>query len=129
LVVASHVLLVGFAAFFLQARITAIETYLSTLAVFLPVFGTYLSIVVKSVGMSRGPRGKLVSSTFISLMLILFVAYSLGIVFVLYSYATGFIGTEEALPGAIGLVEAAFGGFFTTLFVTLFGGEEPPQKD
>lgn len=34
-------------------------------------------------------------------------------------------GTENLLPAAVAAVESAFGGFFTTLFLTLFGQEAP----
>ncbi|NIY99256.1 hypothetical protein HC022_24505 [Salipiger sp. HF18] len=33
------------------------------------------------------------------------------------------LGTEDLLPAAVSAVESAFGGFFTTLFLTLFGQE------
>lgn len=121
LVVVSHVVFVSICAVYLQDRVTKLETYLSTMAVFLPVFGIYVSIVVKSVGISKGPRGKLVSGTFLTLIFVLFVAYVAGNLFVLRAYGSGFIPTEDYLPAAFALVETAFGGFFTTLFLTLFG--------
>ncbi|MBN8187697.1 hypothetical protein JF540_13455 [Salipiger thiooxidans] len=127
LVVIVHVVFVSFCAVYLQARITKFATYVSTIAVFLPVFGIYVGVVVKSVGISKGPRGRKVSGVFLALMVILFAAYVAGNAFVLWSYETGFIGTEDLLPAAVALVESAFGGFFTTLFLTLFG-QEAPEK-
>ena len=121
LVVLVHVVFVSYCAIYLQTRITKPETYFSTIAVFLPVFGIYVGVVVKSVGTSKGPKGPNVSGTFLALITILFIAYACGNAFVLYSYGSGFISTEDLLPGAIAIVEAAFGGFFTTLFLTLFG--------
>lgn len=126
-VVAAHVFFVSLAAVFLQDRITKAATYVSTLAVFLPVFGIYVGVVVKQIGSTVGPRGHQVSAVFLLLMSTLFSAYVAGNAFVLYSYNNGFIESEDMLPGAIALVESAFGGFFTTLFLTLFG--EPARPD
>lgn len=123
LVVLAHVVFVSVCAVFLQDRITSLETYLSTMAVFLPVFGIYVGIVVKATGIRKGPRGPKVSGTFLTLMGLLFVAYLAGNIFVLRGYGSGFIASEEMLPAAFALVETAFGGFFTTLFLTLFGEE------
>ena len=129
LVVIAHVAFVSFCAVDLQSRITKIETYVSTIAVFLPVFGIYVGVVVKSVGLGKGPRGRKVSGLFLALMSILFVAYVAGNGFVLWSYETGFIGSEDLLPAAVSLVESAFGGFFTTLFLTLFGQGQDAERD
>ena len=129
LVVIVHVVFVSFCAVYLQARITKIATYVSTIAVFLPVFGIYVGVVVKSVGISKGPRGRKVSGVFLALMVILFAAYVAGNAFVLWSYETGFIGSEDLLPAAVSLVESAFGGFFPTLFLTLFGQGQDAERD
>lgn len=121
LVVISHVALVTYCAIFFQDRITKFPTFVSTLSAFLPVFGIYVGVVVKEVSLKKGSRGHKVNTAFILIMAILFLAYALGVFLVIRSYETGFIETEDMLPGAIALVEAAFGGFFTTMFLTLFG--------
>lgn len=121
LVVLSHVALVTYCAIFFQDRITKFPTFISTLSAFLPVFGIYVGVVVKEIGVRKVSRGHKVNSAFLMIMAILFLAYGLGIFLVIRSYETGFIETEDMLPGAIALVEAAFGGFFTTMFLTLFG--------
>lgn len=120
LVVALHIAVVAFSAFYLKNRITLIENYVSTMAVFLPVFGTYVGIVVGDIQLTSGPSGKIVSWTFITILSVLLLAYVLGIAFVMYLFGTGFIKSESSLPAAISVVEAAFGGFFTSLFLTLF---------
>ncbi len=86
-------------------------------------------MVVKSVGLGKGPRGRRVSGLFLALMSILFLAYVAGNAFVLWSYETGFIGSEDLLPAAVSLVESAFGGFFTTLFLPLFGQGRAGEGD
>lgn len=128
IVVLSHIVFVSIAAVFLQNRITKIETYLSTLAVFLPVFGIYVGVVVKQISSITGPRGSKVNSVFLFIMTTLFVAYGAGNAFVIYSYNSGFIASEDMLPGAIALVESAFGGFFTTMFLTLFGDKGKEEQ-
>jgi hypothetical protein len=126
LTVALHVFFVGFCAIILQNRITDSETYFSTISVFLPVFGIYVGIVVKNIKLSPETDETAVSKTFIAIMMIILVAYFSGNIFVLYSYLDGFIVKEESLPGAIAFVEAAFGGFFTALFITLFQSSTRP---
>jgi hypothetical protein len=121
LVVVAHIVFVFYCAFFLKDRITKFETYLSTLACFLPVFGVYVSIVVKNIDLKPVERSQPVSTLFLILAGVLFVAYVVANVAVVYAYGIQFIRTEDLLPAAFATVEAAFGGFFTTLFLTLFG--------
>lgn len=129
LVVVVHVLFVSFCAVYLQDRITRTATYLSTMAVFLPVFGIYVGVVVKSLGVTRGPRGRKVSNVFTIIMFVLFLAYVSGNIFVVLSFDSGFISSEDMLPGAIAVIEAAFGGFFTTMFLSLFGQDSVAASD
>jgi hypothetical protein len=121
LVCLTHIVFVFFCAFYLHSRVTKMETYFSTLATFLPIFGVYLGIVVKSLKLEKSSAPERIDNTFLAVLFILFLAYLAGNTAVIYAYGTDVIPSEDLLPGAIGLVEAAFGGFFTTLFLTLFG--------
>lgn len=122
-VVICHILLIFFAAYLLSTRITNVETYLSTLGVFLPVFGVYVGIVVLNISVSRGPRGKKVSRTFMIIISALFIAYLACIVSILLAFRSNFIQDENLLPGALAFAEAAFGAFFTSIFLKLMDGK------
>jgi hypothetical protein len=121
LVVLSHIGLIGFCAVYFQTVITKPEIYLTAIAIFLPLFGTYVGIVVGNLKMAIGGRGGRVSWTFTIMMLIFWLAYLCGVLFVIYSYDTGFIRNEDMFVACLAVVETAFGGFFTSLFLTLFG--------
>lgn len=118
-VVACHILLVFFAAYYLSGRITKFETYLSSLGAFLPVFGVYVGIVVQNISVSRGPRGKKVSNPFLFIMTALLASYLACVVSILLAFGSNFIQGEDALPAALAFAEAAFGAFFTTIFLKL----------
>ncbi len=120
LIVIVHVMFVAFCALYLRDKITKFETYISTITVFLPIFGIYVGIIVKNIKLNNIPSEERVSPTFVGILSVLFVAYLIGNILVLYGYGSGFITSEDLLPGAISIVEAAFGGFFTSLFLTLF---------
>lgn len=121
LVVVSHIALIFFALVVLSGRITDTDTLLSTMAVFLPVFGVYVGVVAKTITVGRGPLGKKVSPVFVAIMLLLLIAHALGAVSIIVGFASGVISSEEVLPGYISLLEAAFGGFFSLMFFSLFG--------
>jgi hypothetical protein len=119
-VVIAHILTIGLCALYLQPRITKVETFISVLSVFVPVFGVYVGIAVKSLSLSAGPRGPKVQATFIILLSVLFAAYLSSILAVIFLYANGTIPNEDILPASIAAMEAAFGAYFMTLFLKLF---------
>lgn len=119
-VVLAHIALIIFCAIFLYPRITKLETYISTISIFVPVFGVYVGIVVKSITISAAPAGRKVSKTFITLIVMLFMAYFASIISVVILYSSGVIPNEDLLPAAVGAMEAAFGAYFMALFLTLF---------
>lgn len=123
-VVGLHILLVFYIFISLSTRVTEVETLMSVAGAFLPVFGIYVGVVVKNAELRRGPKGPSVSGNFTLLLGLLFFAYVLGVVAVVESYKAGIIASEKLLPGAISFVEAAFGGFFSVLFLKLFGVED-----
>lgn len=127
-VVALHIVLVFYVILILPSRITNQDTLASTIGAFLPVFGIYVGIVVKNLQLRRGPIGEKVNPSFTIVLVMLLAAYVAGIVFVVEGYKSGVLTSERLLPGAIGLVEAAFGGFFSSLFFTLFGVDGSNSK-
>ena len=125
-IVVLHIAFVFGAALSLAPFVTSPETYYSSLSAFLPVFGVYLGVVVEALRDGRRAESvELVEPTYIFVMSALLAAYTLGNIFVVYGFITGFIVSEESLPGAIGIVEAAFGGCFSTLFFRLLGRTAP----
>lgn len=122
-VVFAHIGIIAFCAFFLQSRVTKFETLISTISVFIPIFGVYVGIVVREASLSPTRSGGKASTAFISLLVVLFFAYLISIVGVLLLYATGTIPNEDLLPAAIGVMEAAFGAYFMSLFLTLFDSQ------
>lgn len=119
-VVFVHVVFIFFCAIYLKPRITSIETYISTVAMFLPVFGVFVGVVVKNIKLTPDVDDGVVSGAFMSIFVLLFLAYIVGNIFVIYLYGIQYISNESLLPGAIALIESAFGCFFTTLFLTLY---------
>jgi hypothetical protein len=124
IVVVSHVALIYFALVFLSSRITNSDTLISTIAVFLPVFGVYVGVVVKTIAIGRGPLGRKVNPVFIVIMLLLLAAHAAGAVLIVLGFSNGLLPSEEALPAYISLLEAAFGGFFSLMFFSLFGFDD-----
>lgn len=78
-----------------------------------------MGIVVKNLQLRRGPIGEKVNPSFTIVLVMLLAAYVAGIVFVVEGYKSGVLTSERLLPGAIGLVEAAFGGFLVTFLHTV----------
>lgn len=115
-VIALHVIFVSVLAILLRFRITEFNTYISSIAVFLPIFGVYVAVVVEGISPERSPRKRRVSIAFFSIVLTLLMGYVLGCSLIAAGFVTGFIAHEELLPGSFALVEAAFG---TALMVCL----------
>ncbi|QBF33854.1 hypothetical protein CFI11_21940 [Thalassococcus sp. S3] len=122
-VVTLHILFVLGAAVYLRNYVTDFGTYVSTLAVFLPVFGAYVGIVVQDLGVERQRSTKKASSAFVYIVFALLAAYCVGIIFVVTGFTSGFIVDEQSLPAAVAAVETAFGAFLTTCFFKLFKDE------
>lgn len=122
-VVTLHILFVLGAAMYLRSYITDFGTYVSTLAVFLPVFGAYVGIVVQDLGVEREQSRRKASGAFVYIVFALLAAYCVGVVLVLTGFTSGFIASEQSLPAAVATVETAFGAFLTTCFFKLFRDE------
>jgi hypothetical protein len=125
LVVVTHVVFVFAAAVVLAGRVTKPETYISTITVFLPVFGVYVGIVANNLQMDVRVSAKQIDSSFVVICGVLFAAYFLANALVIYAYLMQFIGTEDLLPAAFAATETAFGAFFTTMFQRMFGPSKP----
>jgi drug/metabolite transporter (DMT)-like permease len=125
-VVTLHILFVLGAAILLKDYVTDFSTYVSTLAVFLPVFGAYVGIVVQDLGIEPQRSRKKVSNAFVYIVFALLVAYCVGVVIVMIGFTSGFIENEQSLPAAVAAVETAFGAFLTTCFFKLFKDEAKP---
>ena len=108
---------------YLRSYITNFSTYISTLAVFLPVFGTYVGIVVQDLKVEEQRSSRKASSSFIYIIFALLAAYCVGIILVVKGFTSGFIQNEQSLPAAVAIVEASFGAFLTTCFFKLFKEE------
>lgn len=126
-VVVLHIALMIGAAIYLRVYITSFSTYVSVMAVFLPVFGTFVGIIVQDIGPERERSRKKASATFIFIVFALLTAYCVGIILVLFGLSSGFIENEESLPAAMAAVEAAFGTFLSTCFFKLFRVEQAGQ--
>ncbi len=122
-VVTLHIVFLLGAAILLRSHVTNFATYVSTMAVFMPVFGAYVGIVVQDIGPERTRSRKAASATFVYIVFALLLAYCIGIFLVLVGFVSGFIENEESLPAAIAAVETAFGAFLTTCFFKLFKDE------
>lgn len=120
LVVLFHVVFVIFSAVILRYHITSFATYISTLAIFMPLFGAFAGIVVQEVKLEVDRSKKKASKSFVYIIFMLLAAYFLGCSLVLGGYITGFIQDENSLPAAIAGVETAFGGLLMTCVVALF---------